>query len=220
MLWTKDFLPPSSANEESVSLTGIYPDDGMMLFQKATTMVRYGYSLDSMTQVWESEPEVQFQYYGMGQNYYDGKLYSAGYGGKITAYDIKTGEIIWTYEPTSIGTESAYGGYYPTGVVMISNGKLYTVSGEHSPTQPLFRGPNLRCINTTDGSEIWKILGFFGGMSPTEDNILMADNVLVGLNMFDGQLYAFGRGPSETTLTADTDTSILGTRNRSKRYRH
>ena len=36
-----------------------------------------------------------------------------------TAYDVKTGNILWTYDPTSIGTESAYGGNYPIGVVMI-----------------------------------------------------------------------------------------------------
>jgi hypothetical protein len=206
----KEFTPPSQADAETVSLTGVYPDDGMFLFQKAKTTERFGYSMETGQLVWTSQPEVQFQYYGMSQNYYNHTLYSSGYGGVITAYDVKTGNVLWTYYPKSIGTESAYGGVYPTAVVMISDGKLYTVSGEHSPTQPLFRGPNLRCLDANTGEEIWKILGFFGGMSPSTSNIIMADGVLVGLNYFDNQLYAFGKGPSGTTVTTQNDISVLG----------
>ncbi len=210
LLSTKEFTPPSMADGESVSITGVYPDDGMILFQKARTTERFGYSLDTGQLVWTSQPEVQFQYYGMSQNYYNHTLYSSGYGGVITAYDVKTGNVQWIYYPESIGTESAYGGVYPTAVVMISDGKLYTVSGEHSPTQPLFRGPNLRCLDAATGQEIWKILGFFGGMSPSSSNIIMADGILVGLNSFDNQLYAFGKGSSGTTVTIQNDMSVLG----------
>ena len=71
------------ADAETVSFTGVYPDDGMILFQKARTTERFGYSLDTGQLVWTSEPEVQFQYYGMSQNYYNGTLYSYGYGGVI-----------------------------------------------------------------------------------------------------------------------------------------
>ncbi len=210
LLASKEFVPPSMADGETVSLTGIYPDDGMILFQKARTTERFGYSMDTGQLVWTSQPEVQFQYYGMSQNYYNHTLYSSGYGGVITAYDVKTGQVLWQYYPESISTESAYGGVYPTAVVMINEGKLYTVSGEHSPTQPLFRGPNLRCLDASTGKEIWKILGFFGGMSPSSSNIIMADGVLVGLNYFDNQLYAFGKGPSGTTVTTQDDASTLG----------
>jgi hypothetical protein len=198
------------ADGETVTLTGVYPDDDMILFQKARTTERFGYSMTTGQLVWTSQPEVQFQYYGMSQNYYNHTLYSSGYGGVITAYDVKTGNVLWTYYPESIGTESAYGGVYPTAVVMISEGKLYTVSGEHSPTQPLFRGQNLRCIDASTGKDIWKILGFFGGMSPSSSDIIMADGILVGLNFFDNQLYAFGKGPSGTTVTTQNDISVLG----------
>ena len=163
----QEFTPPSSADAETVSLTGVYPEEGMILFHKQKTLDRFGYSMETGQLVWQSEPETQFHYYGRSQNYYNGTLLSYGYGGIMTAYDVKTGAILWIYEPTSIGTESAYGGNYPLGVAVITDGKLYTVTGEHSPTQPLYRGPNLRCIDAATGTEIWKILGFFGGMSPT-----------------------------------------------------
>jgi len=209
-LLRKEFTPPSSADAETVTLTGVYPEDGMILFQKAKTLERFGYSMETGQLIWTSEPEAQFHYYGMSQNYFNGTLFSYGYGGVITAYNVSSGEVLWTYYPTSIGTESAYGGVYPTGVAVISDGKLYTVTGEHSPTQPLYRGPNLRCIDAVTGEEVWSILGFFGGMSPTSSNIIMADGILVGLNHFDNQLYAFGKGPSATTVTVQDDVAVLG----------
>jgi hypothetical protein len=205
-----EFTPPSMADGETVTLTGVYPDDGMILFQKARTTERFGYSMDTGQLVWTSQPEVQFQYYGMSQNYYNHTLYSSGYGGVITAYDVKTGHVNWQFYPESIGTESAYGGVYPTAVVLIADGKLYTTCGEHSPTQPLMRGNNLRCIDATTGKELWNILGFFANMSPSSSDIIMSDGILVGLNFFDNQLYAFGKGPSGTTVTTQNDVSVLG----------
>ncbi len=83
------------ADGETVSITGVYPDDGMILFQKARTTERFGYSMDTGQLVWTSQPEVQFQYYGMSQNYFNHTLYSSGYGGVITAYDVKTGNVQW-----------------------------------------------------------------------------------------------------------------------------
>jgi len=211
LLWKGTFTPPSSADRETVSFTGVYPEDGMFLFHKQNTIERFGYSLETFQQVWKSEPETQFHYYGRSAHYYDGMLLSYGYGGIITAYNVTTGDVLWTYAAKSEGFESTYGGNYPIGVVITSGGKLYTVTGEHSPTQPLFRGHNLRCLNATTGDEIWKIQGFFGGMSPTTSNILMADGILVGLNFFDNQLYAFGKGSSATTVTASPKTTVHGT---------
>jgi hypothetical protein len=47
-------------------------------------------------------------------------------------------------------------------------------------------------------------------MSPTESNIYMADGILVGLNYFDGEIYAFGRGPSATTVAASPQAAAFG----------
>ena len=110
----QEFTPPSSADAETVSLTGVFPEEGMILFHKQKTLDRFGYSMETGQLVWQSEPETQFHYYGRSQNYFNGTLLSYGYGGIMTAYDVKTGAILWTYEPTSIGTESAYGGVLPT----------------------------------------------------------------------------------------------------------
>ena len=219
-LWENTWTPPSSAGREQAAtfgasaagFLGVYPEYGVFMYRHQRTQIYYAYSLDTFQQIWESEPETQFGYYGTSSNVYDGVFYSYGYGGVIYAYNITTGDRLWTYAATSEGFESTYGGNYPIGIVIIADGKLYTVTGEHSPTQPLYRGHNLRCLNASTGDEIWKIQGWFGGMSPTSSNIMMADGILVGLNFFDNQLYAFGKGPSATTVSASPKVSVYGSK--------
>jgi outer membrane protein assembly factor BamB len=214
------FTPPYASVTENVTsgmafnsfgISGVYPEDGIFTFYSPKQLKRWGYSLETGELLWESEPEVQMSYYGSSSNYYEGKLYSYGYGGQLRCYNLTTGDVLWNYDATVEGLEIGYGGRYPIGVCAIADGKLYTVCGEHSPTQPLWRGQNLRCINATTGEDIWKILGFFGGMSPTESNTIMADGIVVGLNLFDSEVYAFGKGPSATTVTASPKVSVHGT---------
>jgi hypothetical protein len=211
-LWDMTFTPPagSQAANVTISLTGVYPEDGVILFENSKRLKRWGYSLETGQQLWEGEPEVQNNYYGMTENVYEGKLFSYGYGGQVRAYNITTGDILWTYNATTVGFEIGYGGNYPTGIACIADGKLYTVSSEHSATQPMWRGPNLRCINASNGEEIWKILFWGGRMSPTEPNVFMADGIIVGLNYYDMEVYAFGKGNSATTVTASPKVSVHG----------
>jgi outer membrane protein assembly factor BamB len=209
-LWKTPFTPPSSAANASVSLMGVYPEYDRMVFYCKSVLKWYGYSLSTGQLIWTSSPQTQFVYYGSGSNMYNGILYTFGYGGVIYAYDLETGDLLWQYAATSVGDESPYGGNYPIGINLVADGKLYTVGSEHSPTQPLWRGPNLRCINATTGEDIWKILFWGARMSPTESNIYMADGILVGLNYFDSQIYAFGRGPSATTVTASPQAAAFG----------
>jgi hypothetical protein len=150
-------------------------------------------------------------YYGMPYNVYDGKLLSHGYGGTLTAYDLRTGEVLWTYEATNVGFESPYGNY-PIGIGCIADGKIYLGSGEHSPTQPIWRGPNMRCIDADTGEELWKI-SFHGVSMPMGnggDNYAISDGYLVGLNGYDMKLYCFGKGPSATTVSVKNDVTTKG----------
>jgi outer membrane protein assembly factor BamB len=216
-LWETTFNPPydytwGAGYGNGMRFSGVYPDygNGVVLFDNEITCKYYGYDMKTGAKLWESDPQVPFTFYGVSENVYDGILYSHGYSGVIYAYNITTGDLIWRFDAFSEGFEGVYGGRYPIGIGIISSdGKLYTNTGEHSPTQPLYRGRNLRCIDAETGEELWSILGFFGGMSPTSSYIIMGDGILVGLNLFDNQLYAFGKGPSATTVTApDTEVPL------------
>jgi len=220
LLWNRTFTPPedlpdiaagSGFGAKGISMGAIDPEDGVFLFELPMTLERWGYSLDTMQPLWgPTAQEEAFNFYGMGDTVYEGKLLTYGYGGQIIAYNITTGEIIWTYNARSVGVESAYGGNYPIGIACIADGKIYAVGSEHSPTQPLYRGPNLRCINASNGEELWSILFWGARMSPTEPNVYIADGIVVGLNYYDMQLYAFGKGPSATTVTASPKVSVMG----------
>ena len=220
-LWDTTFTPPFTSIYENrtgagffgggLAMTGVYPEYGVILFEDNKLLKRWGYSLETGELLWESESEAQNNYYTMIDNVYEGKLLTGGYGGILLAYNITTGEILWSYEATNVGFESPYGNY-PINIFAICDGKIYTLTGEHSITQPMWRGPNIRCINATTGEEIWKILGFGanGGAHLTGQYMQMADGYVVGLNFFDNQIYCFGRGPSGTTVKVGPEIAKWG----------
>ncbi|MCW4044029.1 MAG: PQQ-binding-like beta-propeller repeat protein [Candidatus Bathyarchaeota archaeon] len=210
-LWSITFTPPSSAGNKTITMQAVDPEDGVFLFSCSQTQQWWGYSLETGQQIWgPTASEMPFNYYGIGNSIYMGQLLTYGYGGQIRAYDIKTGKINWTYNATNVGFESPYGGNYPIGVAVHCDGKLYTNWGEHSFTQPLLRGRNLRCIDASNGEEIWKILFTGGGMSATTYMTFLADGYLLSLNAFDAQIYCFGKGPSATTVSASPEVSVHG----------
>jgi hypothetical protein len=205
------FTPPSTEGNVSISLTGVFPEDGVICFEDRKNLLRWGYSLDTGAMLWESDPEPQMNYYSMYDNYYKGMLLSPSWGGVILAYNITTGDIIWNYTASNVGWESPYGNY-PINIFAICDDKIYTLTGEHSISQPMWRGPNLRCINATTGEEIWKILGFSanGGASLGGQYAQMADGKVLALNYFDNEIYCFGPGSSATTVSIQTDVITHG----------
>jgi outer membrane protein assembly factor BamB len=158
----------------------------------------------------ESYPWGDFGAYTIAS--YGGLIYDFSYAG-IYALDWNTGNIAWHFMAPSAPFEYAT---YPSlpffsNAPQIADGKLYYANGEHSPTQPLARGWRLWCLNATTGEHIWDISG--GGAAGA-----VADGYLTYDNKYDGHLYVFGKGPSETTvsapqtaITAGTSAMILGT---------
>jgi hypothetical protein len=204
-LWETSITPPQDSVDDNagVSLASVYPEDEVVVFNYPNKLKWYVYDMRTGQKLWESEPENPFGYYSMSDNYYDGMLLTTGRaGGVLNAYNIRTGEIEWTYIAEGAGTESPYGNALISGMV-ISDGKIYVGASEHSASTPLWRGPNLRCIDAETGEELWKILFWGSAFS-------VADGILVGFNWYDGQVYAFGRGPSETTVEAPMTAIPLG----------
>jgi outer membrane protein assembly factor BamB len=135
-------------------------------------------------------PEVT----GMTRTFY-GLTLQSGISGTLYAYNAATGKLVWTYNGTSIGHESPYGGNYPLYFTAVCDGKIYLYSTEHTPTKPLWRGSYLRCINATDGTEIWKLLDWNKGLA-------LADGCIVSANLYDNRIYCIGKGQTATTVEA------------------
>jgi hypothetical protein len=212
LLWNITFTPPRASATAAKSTRQTYPvsgptvdpEDGVFIFNEVTTRSRWGYSLATGQLLWgPTAPEPALNFYSMGTNIYQGMLLSTGFGGELIAYNITTGKVLWNYNATQVGFESPYGNY-PINIAAIADGKLYLISGEHSISQPMWRGPDLRCINASNGAELWKILQFGadGGASLGGMYVVMSDGFVVGLNQYDGQIYCYGKGPSATTVTA------------------
>jgi len=217
LLWNITFTPPKTIPDVATSTFGgaatlhiVDPEDGVFLFQEWLSRRWWGYSLETGQQLWESKPEPQLAYYGMFCNIYNGMLLSVGdYSGEVIAYDIKTGKVLWNYTASQEGFESPYGNY-PVAIACIADGKLYLVSSEHSVTQPMWRGSYLRCVNASNGVELWKVLFWGANMESVSPNVVLADGYLVGLNLYDNQIYCLGKGPSTTTISASPEVSVHG----------
>jgi hypothetical protein len=218
LLWNITYTPPVSegnltiGSRPGMQFQSISVDDGVFIFRQDLTRQYWGYSLKTGEQIWETEPESQMQFYGLSTAddtcIYQGNFISYGYGGEVTAYNITTGEMSWKYIAENENMECPYGNY-PIGVAACADGKLYLTTSEHSSTQPLFRGAALRCINATDGSEIWKILEWGAGMA-AGTGVFIADGYLLNLNSYDQCLYCYGKGPSATTISAPQIVPSLG----------
>jgi outer membrane protein assembly factor BamB len=205
-LWESTWTPPLSNSGwyQADNFLGIYPEQEVIFYNSDTELKYYAYDMKSGQKLWEAGPIEQMAYYGEQHILYNDTMIAGGqHGGVLRAYDMRTGEVRWNYTAKQEGTESPYGNALSRGLY-IADGKLYISTDEHSESSPLWRTQGLRCINITTGEEIWKIL-FWGTSS-----LRLADGILTAWNYYDGQIYAFGKGPSATTVSAPQNVQALG----------
>ncbi|MBT0158630.1 PQQ-binding-like beta-propeller repeat protein [Candidatus Bathyarchaeota archaeon A05DMB-2] len=212
VLWTKNF--PPAENNITRSLANWDPERGIFIIADKETSAMYGYSLSNGEKLWgPTEPTNDYSYFRTFPAVAYGKIYFAGYGGVLYCYDITDGKLLWTYgnggpgNSTFGGLEISYG-HYPIFIDVIADGKVYLGTTEHSPNSPLYKDARYRCINATDGTEIWTLMGWGTGMDATYDRV--ADGFFVFLNCYDMQIYCVGKGPSATTVAASPKVSVQG----------
>jgi outer membrane protein assembly factor BamB len=227
LLWYRNYTAPSG----NITRT-IYVDPGWPLVDQSArvfvahdeeTRVNWGYSIDTGEILWgPSAPEANalgFYFSTGGQlsakaTAY-GNLYQAGYGGTLYCYNLTTGKVTFTYgnggagNSTFSGLASPYGNF-PIGTGAIADGKVYIFSSEHSPTSPYWKDALIRCIDAFTGKELWTTYGYAGVGS--NNGMAVADGNMVYLNLYDNQLYCFGKGPSATTVSAPQTISSRGTK--------
>jgi hypothetical protein len=124
-----------------------------------------------------------------------GNFYSAGYDGTIHAWDASSGAALWQYFPGSSGFQTPYG-VWPlySGLTGTADGKLIATTSEHgNGVEPLYSGEKIYVIDAKTGAPIWNMSGWFEQMA-------IVDGMLLSHNCYDNQLYAFGKGPSATTI--------------------
>jgi outer membrane protein assembly factor BamB len=212
LLWIKNYPAPPGNLTRMLAHQPIDTVNRVFLMSDRETDTRYGYSLDTGNLLWSTDVEErEIQYYSARQGFPAyGILYISGYGGEVLAYSTLNGTLLWKYNNTDSGTGTPWG-LYPTHISAIADGVVYTFSGEHSPNKPLYHDYRARAIDAFTGEELWTLKGWSAsGLGTTLAPIAIADGYLAYLNLYDGQVYSVGRGPSATTVSIQNDVITHG----------
>ena len=221
-LWSNTIQPP--AGNITVSYSGPAngdPTSGVFVEFRKETMQFVGYSLATGQQLWGpigNQSQQQFMYYNSGYKSGGnengatiayGRLYYDGFGGILSCYDLQTGNLLWTYGNGDAGNSTAshfeVPGPYPTSIMAIGNGIIYTTTTEHTVEMPIYKGAFQRAINATNGQELWTLndcTSEAGSPVSALETGAIADGFSVTLNGYDNQIYCVGRGPSTTSVEA------------------
>lgn len=229
LLWIKTYTAPSGFPNTPVLVwpETIDRETGVFTMYDTYDMTIYGYSIDNGDQLWGPITEFAQQPFNVftgsvstentgAHRVAYGNLYMSGYGGLVYAFNYSTGVLEWTYGNGGEGnsTVAQYSepwGYFPIFIAAIADGKLYCFSNEHSPTTPLYKGPEVRALNATTGQEIWTLMSWDDGGQFVANGGAVADGEWVYDNVYDMQIYAIGRGPSQLTVTAPNIATSVGT---------
>lgn len=209
LIFNKTWTVPAEFTNDNWVWTDVSFEDRVFIISCKESLKYYGFSLDTGDFLWETEPEHYLAFYDKwyGPAYGYGKFYTGRMTGIVTCYDIKTGKKLWTYNVSDKYAEILWSMNFPIEFHFLADGKLYLSYGEHSPINPTGRGAPMVCLNATTGEKIWEISWFnnwWGG------HVIIGDNIMVGMNGYDNRLYAFGKGPSATTVSASPKISVHG----------
>ncbi len=233
ILYNTTWAAPAEWVQGNITIGGIgqsgwaawSPQDEVAVYFTKENRVHYGFNLNTGTYLWQTEPQ-KFQdawsdtvtlTFGPDRVIAYGMLYSGTVGGTVYAYNITTGKLVWNYNSTDTYHESYLGNDWWTVPVAVTDGKIYLGTMEHSPLDPKPRGAPFYALNATTGELIWRADGLFrqtrwGGRG------LIGDSIIATRDTSDQQIYAIGKGPSETTVTAPgvstaatTPVTITGT---------
>ena len=94
-----------------------------------------------------------------------GKLFVPDYGGYVHAFDVNTGEKLWTYFLGDAGYDTPYGHYPIETPMIVADGKVYGSAG-HGYSPPLFKGATLMGVDAETGESsmghtvLWRPYGY------------------------------------------------------------
>lgn len=170
-------------------------------------MVYVAYDLQTGSQKWVSDPLVypwgQYIANSIGGIVANGKFYVGGMDGYLHCFDATNGKLLWRFTGGNAGLETPYGAYPMGSGPIVAGGVVYCGVGEHSPTNPLFRGGKLYALDANTGAKIWEMNGWISVQA-------IADGYLLGHNLYDNRIYCIGKGPSGTTVEASPEMVTQG----------
>ena len=164
----------------------------------------HGFNAITGEEIWQSEqadyPYGAFWPYQTAALY--GNFYEGNYDGNVRCINAKTGETVWKFYGGDT-TETPYGTYPFYNNPAIADGKIFYPQNEHSPTQPIYRGQRIYCLDAFNGTEIWSFPGMGG-------QIAIADGALVASDQYSSNMFAFNKGQTTTAVEVKSDVVTEG----------
>lgn len=195
---------------QTISWSAASLTDNIAVLNSKECMNYYAFDLTNGQFLWgPSAPDSYMNMFDRISTINYGRLISSGAAGDIRCYNAKTGELLWNYTAEDPYTEFTIGNNWWMQQVVVADGKVYLGHVEHSPNQPMPRGAPFICIDIATGNVVWKMDGGFrqtcwGGKA------MMGDSILAFQDTYDQRIYAVGKGPSQTAVTASPTVSVHG----------
>ena len=218
LLYKKTWSPPSEweTGMHVIHYTGSTnnAEGGVFCLWSKELRKHYGFSLDTGEYLWETESQSYLEIYGFGSGEHSwffayNKLYSTGVSGILYCYDLDSGATLWTYVAEDTYSEYLFGSAWWGRIPFITDGKVYMGHTEHSAMDPKPRGAPFTCLDAETGEVIWQSEGLFrqthwGGRG------IIGDSIIATMDTYDQRIYAIGKGPTATTVSASPKVSVQG----------
>jgi hypothetical protein len=195
---------------QTINWSGASLTDNVAMLNSKEFMNYYAFDLTNGQFLWGPSPADSFL------NMFDrittinyGYVVSSGAAGDIRCYNAHTGQQIWNYTAEDPYTEFTIGNNWWMQQVLVADGKVYLGQVEHSGNQPLPRGAPFICIDIATGQVVWKI---DGGLRQTcwGGKAMIGDGIIALQDTYDQRVYAVGKGPSQTTVSAAPKVTLQG----------
>jgi hypothetical protein len=136
----------------------------------------------------------------------NGLFYAAGWDGEIHAYDVNNGNEVFDFKSAAAGANTPYGVYpFYGGITVTADGKIIAQTAEHgNGVLSMYPGESMYVIDAKTGASLWNMTGWWNYGA-------LADGTWVVQNNYDNRIYAFGKGPTATTVEAPLTQIAKGT---------
>jgi outer membrane protein assembly factor BamB len=215
-LFNKTETAPAAWSTGNLTMAYQSTSEDVFLYWAIQTTKYYAWNAKDGSYLWETPiSEKYLNFYGWTE-YGErpvimayGKLLSTGVSGTVYCYDLTDGSLSWTYDAVDPYTEVLWNNNWWQFALFVTDGKFYCGHTEHSANQPMPRSAPFLCLNVTTGEVIWRANGLFrqtlwGGMA------IIGDSIIATQDTYDTRVYAIGKGPSATTVSAGPKVSVEG----------
>jgi hypothetical protein len=212
LLFNKVWNAPAgwTAGNQSISRAAGSIDDGVIAVWSKETQQYWGFSTETGECIWgPTEPQNYLDFLGLRTFSAYGKLFSQGMSGILYCYQAKTGELLWEYFAKDTYNQVLWSNQWHIRPLFFANERIYMGTSEHSTVDPKPRGGPFVCVDVETGKEVFRADGLFR-QTDWGGRAIIGDSIIATMDTYDQQVYAIGKGPTETTVTVSPKVSVEG----------